>query len=74
MIYAGLGEASELLQENKCGISVEPENPIALANGISMLVNNKDLRNKLGDSGRNLIEKQYSWTIIVDNWLKEIHS
>ena len=56
------------------GISVEPENPIALANGISMLVNNKDLRNKLGDSGRNLIEKQYSWAIIVDNWLKEIHS
>ena len=74
VIYAGLGEASDLLQENKCGISVEPENPIALANGISMLVNNKNLRNKLGDSGRNLIEKQYSWTIIVDNWLKEIHS
>jgi len=27
VIYAGLGEASDLLQEYKCGISVEPENP-----------------------------------------------
>tara|TARA_B100000029_G_scaffold485837_1_gene539549 strand:+ start:1277 stop:2506 length:1230 start_codon:yes stop_codon:yes gene_type:complete len=74
VVYAGVGEAADLLKKNQCGISVEPENPVALANAISMLVNDPELRNRLGNSGRILIEKQYSWKIIVENWLKNIET
>lgn len=72
VIYVGAGEAAELLETNKCGIGVEPENPALLSQAISSLASDQTKRDQMGCAGRALVEREYSWTSIVDHWLDEI--
>jgi colanic acid biosynthesis glycosyl transferase WcaI len=72
VIYAGVGEAAELLEANKCGIGVEPENPALLSQAISSLASDQTKRDQMGCAGRALVEREYSWTSIVKHWLDEI--
>lgn len=72
VIYAGKGEAAELLQVNGCGLVVEPEQPDKLAGAILSLANDPGRRTDMGKSGRELIMKEYSWGVIVQRWLQEI--
>jgi colanic acid biosynthesis glycosyl transferase WcaI len=72
VIYAGVGEAAELLEANKCGIVVESEEPTRLAQAILRLTANPTTRHEMGQAGRTLVEREYSWSIIVEHWLKEI--
>jgi glycosyltransferase involved in cell wall biosynthesis len=71
-IYAGIGEAADLILEHRCGVVVEPEMPELLANAISKLASNPSLRDEMGRAGRTLIEREYSWSIIVLQWLDEL--
>ena len=73
VIYSGAGEAAELIESNKCGIIVPPEDPAKLAEAIHQLCQNPDLRNKMGTAGRLLVENEYSWRVIVRRWLSEIN-
>jgi glycosyltransferase involved in cell wall biosynthesis len=72
VIYAGLGEAAELLNANQCGISIPPESPALLADTILELASNPQIRNDMGHVGRRLVEKEYSWSSIVKKWMEEI--
>ena len=72
VIYAGVGEAAELLETNKCGVVVEPEAPALLAQSMSDLASNPIRRNELGCAGRTLVEKEFGWSAIVDRWLTEL--
>jgi putative colanic acid biosynthesis glycosyltransferase WcaI len=74
VIYAGVGEAAELLEANRCGVVVKPEEPMLLAEAISSLASDPARRNKMGCAGRALVEKEYSWSTIVDRWLEEIEN
>jgi colanic acid biosynthesis glycosyl transferase WcaI len=71
-IYAGVGEAANLIVEHRCGVVVEPEQPELLANAISELANNPNLRDEMGRAGRDLIEREFSWSAIVQRWLDEL--
>jgi colanic acid biosynthesis glycosyl transferase WcaI len=72
VIYSGVGEAADMLVSDNCGVSVPPENPVSLAEAMQRLARNPKLRQRLGDNGRRLVEREYSWTTIVDRWLHEI--
>lgn len=72
VIYAGTGEAADLLQVNKCGLVTEPEDVAQLAEAISNLAADPDLRQRMGRAGRTLVEREYSWSVIVDRWLGEL--
>lgn len=72
VIYSGVGEAAELLEANECGVVVEPEKPPILAQAIMNLASNPSMRDKMGRAGRALVESEYSWSTIVERWLKEI--
>ena len=72
VIYAGIGEAAELLENNRCGVAVEPEQPELLANAIARLADDRTLRDGMGAAGRTLVEKEYSWSTIVERWLAEV--
>lgn len=73
VIYAGLGEAAELLESNGCGIVVKPENPDKLAEAIVRLAEDPSLRKSMGSKGRQLVEREYSWSAIIQHWLEEIN-
>ena len=72
VIYSGYGEAAELLEANKCGVVVEPEEPALLAQAILSLASDEGMRGEMGRKGVALVEKEYSWSSIVERWLKEI--
>jgi glycosyltransferase involved in cell wall biosynthesis len=72
VIYAGLGEAAELLEANRCGLVVQPEQPALLAQAVSQLASDEPLRDDMGRAGRALVEREYSWSSIVGSWVKEI--
>lgn len=72
VIYSGFGEAADLIRATKCGMVVEPENPTLLAQAVSMLVSQPETRSDLGRRGKTFVEKEYSWSGIVERWLAEI--
>ena len=72
VIYAGLGEAADLLKEKQCGLTAPPEDPSILAETILSLAHDPQLRTRLGKAGRAFVEKEYGWPIIIKRWLAEI--
>jgi colanic acid biosynthesis glycosyl transferase WcaI len=72
VIYAGKGEAAELLAAKDCGVVVPPEQPRLLAEAISRLVDDPARRDALGERGRSFVEREYSWSAIVGRWLGEL--
>ena len=72
VVYAGDGEAAEILRRESCGITVEPERPDLLARAFECLANDDNRRVELGENGRRLVEREYTWSSIVSRWLKEL--
>lgn len=50
-----------VLDENQCGVCVDPMNPEAIAHAIQQLVNNPAKARHMGENGRRAIDKKYSW-------------
>ena len=60
IILAVEGEAEKLIKAANAGICVEPENPDEIKDAVIELYNNKELRKRLGENGREYVEKNYS--------------
>jgi glycosyltransferase involved in cell wall biosynthesis len=58
------------VQNNKNGILVEPENPVQLSDAIAKLLNNSELREKLGLAGYNFVHKECNCLLMAKNSLK----
>jgi colanic acid biosynthesis glycosyl transferase WcaI len=72
VIYSGFGEAADLIRTTQCGMVVEPENPTLLAQAVKTLASRPEMRSAFGRSGRTLVEREYSWSAIIQRWLTEI--
>lgn len=51
--------SNEIIQHNKNGVLIEQQNIQMLADSIISLINNKDLRNKLGEAARQTVIKDF---------------
>ena len=58
------------VQNNKNGILVEPENSLELSNAIVKLLNDSELREKLGLSGYNFVNEECNCVSMAKNSLK----
>jgi glycosyltransferase involved in cell wall biosynthesis len=58
------------VQNNKNGILVEPEIPNQLSDAIAKLLNNTELREKLGLAGYNFVHKECNCVLMAKNSLK----
>lgn len=72
VIYAGWGESAEILQKENCGVVVEPESPALLAQAIRDLADRPDKRNEMGQRGRVLAERDFSWRSLVWDWMRQL--
>jgi colanic acid biosynthesis glycosyl transferase WcaI len=59
-MVAGNTEVSHLLDEAKCGICVEPENPEILVEAILKLYEKNELRSEMGRYGRAFVVEHYA--------------
>ena len=51
----------EVVEENECGICVNPNNVNEITDAINYLIKNPDIAIKMGENGRRMVQKKYSW-------------
>ncbi|KOR24082.1 glycosyltransferase family 4 protein [Clostridium sp. L74] len=60
IVLAVEGEAEKLINEASAGITVEPENAKEIAQAVLKLHKNRDIKERLGQNGRDYVIKNYS--------------
>lgn len=53
----------QLIKDNDNGLLVDPDSPASLEDGLSRLIQDRSLRNRLSQSGRDTIESHYSFRV-----------
>jgi glycosyltransferase involved in cell wall biosynthesis len=61
VVASNISGVSDLLEASEGGLPILPENPSALAEGVLQLLENPDLRTKLGSKGLSYVTENYSW-------------
>ena len=61
-----IGGLTHTVQHEQTGLRVEPDNPIQLADALSQLIADPDLRERLGKAGRERARNVYDWDVILD--------
>ncbi len=51
----------EIVEENKCGICVDPTNPQRIAEAIEYLIEHPNEAKKMGDNGKKAVLEKYNW-------------
>lgn len=72
-IVAQVPQKSEIafvVQEEECGIVVEPEDPDGLAEALKYLKNNEDERLKMARNARQAFEEKYTTRKIADRYIE----
>lgn len=72
VVYCGRGESADLLAEHDCGVCVPPENASRLAEAMRLLADDRRRRDELGANGVELVNRELSWTRIIDDWLEQL--
>lgn len=64
----------EVVLSGENGILIPPKSPKKMANAISMLLDEDNLRKELGKNARKTIEERYTWDIISEKFLNLYNS
>lgn len=57
----------EVVEDGKNGLLVPPKSPHMMAEAISTLIEDEELRMKLGKNARKTIEEKFTWDVVTDN-------
>jgi glycosyltransferase involved in cell wall biosynthesis len=61
VVASDISGVSDLLEASNGGLPVLPENPKAISEAVLKLIENQDLRNKMGLNGLSYVTENYSW-------------
>ncbi len=53
----------DIVEGNNCGITVDPNSPIEIANAIDYLIENEDIAKVMGENGKKAVMEKYNWSI-----------
>lgn len=53
----------EIIEDNKCGLCVDPMNPKEIGNAIKFLKDNPKEAEEMGKNGRKAVEEKYNWPV-----------
>jgi glycosyltransferase involved in cell wall biosynthesis len=70
VIVSNVGGLPEVVEQNKTGVVVPPQNSEAAAFVLEKLIYDKDLRTSFGKLGRDRVVKNYNWTNSINNMIK----
>lgn len=71
VVATRVGGMVNVVDNGKTGIIVEPDDEIDLAQAISYLIENPELREKMGKAGRERIMEKFSWEAVARSLLSE---
>jgi len=64
------GWLAEMIENNKCGYSVTPEDPKLFVDALEDAFNNKDKLESMGTNARALAERDFDRAHLASNWVK----
>ncbi|MEM2915561.1 MAG: glycosyltransferase family 4 protein, partial [Candidatus Bathyarchaeia archaeon] len=70
VVAARVGGMTEIVENGKTGILVEPGDADALAEAIIRLLSNEDLRKSMGKAARKRVVELYSWERVAEKLLR----
>ena len=74
VVAARSGGAAEAVIENETGLLVPPDDPQALAQALTRLLNDAALRQRLGSAGRRWVENEMNWDRVGRQFMSIIES
>jgi glycosyltransferase involved in cell wall biosynthesis len=74
VIASRLGGLPFTVADGSTGLLCEPGDSTDLASKIEILLNDSDLRRRLGLAGRQRFEKEYSWDVIIERYYRPLLS
>jgi colanic acid biosynthesis glycosyl transferase WcaI len=72
VIFSGSGEMARILMDAQAGLVLPPEQVAPLVECIVRLTDDVELALRLGENGRRLCLKEFSWQTVVQRWLLEL--
>ncbi|HEY8311042.1 MAG TPA: glycosyltransferase family 4 protein, partial [Gemmatimonadaceae bacterium] len=70
VVAAAHGGVLELVVDGVTGILVPPRDPAALANAVSNLLSDAELRERMGAAGRHRVQTSFSPTVFREGYLR----
>jgi glycosyltransferase involved in cell wall biosynthesis len=70
VVATRVGGLPDVIEHERSGLLVEPENPDDLAQGLIRAINDKALREVMGERARELAAARYSWRYVASVVLK----
>lgn len=52
-----------IIEDNKCGICVDPESPSDIASAIQYLCDHPEIAKEMGANGKKMVELKYNWRV-----------
>ena len=74
VVATNVGGNPEMMVDGKTGFLVDKGNHEQLINKFSLLLEDKNLSKKMGDSGRKFVEEVFNWELITKNFIKIVKS
>jgi colanic acid biosynthesis glycosyl transferase WcaI len=72
LIISGTGEGAALAHDAGAALVTPPGDDATMARAMCDVIESPTLARRLGDAGRRLVERRFSWDAIVGEWLGEI--
>ena len=69
IVVSELPALKEIVKEGRTGLFYKPGNPEDLAEKICILLDDKRLSKRMGRAGRELVEKEYAWKKLADEFV-----
>ncbi|MEK7308496.1 MAG: glycosyltransferase family 4 protein, partial [Nitrospirota bacterium] len=66
VVACNAGAISEIVQDGRTGLLVEPRDPLAITRGIASVLDNNELAKTITANARRLVESKYSLKHMVD--------
>lgn len=69
VVASAVGGIQELISHGKTGILVKPADPEELAEAITAIVSDPELRNKISDDAKKMVKERFTWEHVAENTL-----
>jgi glycosyltransferase involved in cell wall biosynthesis len=69
VVATNVGGIPELMENNETGFLVEKGNAHELIEKLSLLINDKQKREMMGEKGRKFVEQNFNWNKIAKEFL-----
>jgi len=72
VIATDVGGIYEMMEDKETGFLIKENDPEDLIEKLTMLFDDKNLREKMGINGKQFVIKKFNWDIIVKNFIENI--